>query len=83
MGVCATALIITKFMSTKRVICPTCKGSALYDSSNVSRPFCSSRCQLGDLAAWAADGYRIPGLTVPSSADTANVQNDKDEMFDI
>jgi endogenous inhibitor of DNA gyrase (YacG/DUF329 family) len=70
-------------MIVKRVICPNCKGVAIFDSSNENRPFCSSRCQLGDLAAWAADGYRIPGVTVPISSDMASSRIDTDEMFDI
>lgn len=67
-------------MNTKRVICPTCKGSALYDSTNDCRPFCSERCQFGDLATWAADEYRIPGIAVPSGAVVENDQIDTDEM---
>lgn len=28
--------------------------------NNPFRPFCSERCQLIDLAAWASEAYRIP-----------------------
>lgn len=69
-------------MSVKYVTCPTCKGAALYDSSNESRPFCSSRCQLGDLAAWAADGYRIPVTTAPQSVNSAVAQVDTVDLDD-
>jgi endogenous inhibitor of DNA gyrase (YacG/DUF329 family) len=30
------------------------------------RPFCSERCKLLDLAAWAKGTYRIPGAPVPA-----------------
>jgi uncharacterized protein len=28
---------------------------------NPSRPFCSKRCRLADLGAWAAERYRVAG----------------------
>jgi len=31
------------------------------------RPFCSERCKLVDLAAWADERYRIPGEPVPTA----------------
>lgn len=70
-------------MSTKLVTCPTCKGSALYDSNNLSRPFCSSRCQLGDLAAWATDNYIIAGATMnPATLEySIDASNDDDVEF--
>ena len=33
---------------------------------NPHRPFCSERCQLLDLSAWANERYRIPGDPVPT-----------------
>jgi endogenous inhibitor of DNA gyrase (YacG/DUF329 family) len=70
-------------MIVKHVTCPTCKGAALYDSSNESRPFCSSRCQLGDLATWAADGYRIPVVTAPQIVSSTGNQADAVDLDDI
>jgi endogenous inhibitor of DNA gyrase (YacG/DUF329 family) len=47
-----------------KVRCPHCgKQSDWYD--NPFRPFCSERCKLIDLGAWADDRYRIPGEPVP------------------
>lgn len=40
------------------VDCPRCKQSALWQD-NPFRPFCSERCKLIDLGAWASDEYRI------------------------
>ncbi|WP_336367072.1 DNA gyrase inhibitor YacG [Marinobacter sp. C2H3] len=42
------------------VQCPTCKQSVEWDDANRYRPFCSERCQLIDLGAWANEEYRVP-----------------------
>lgn len=44
----------------RRVACPTCGAPAEYSPANPWRPFCSERCRLTDLGAWAAEAYRIP-----------------------
>ncbi|MFW5823622.1 MAG: DNA gyrase inhibitor YacG [Marinobacter sp.] len=41
------------------VDCPTCKTSVEWTESNTHRPFCSDRCRLIDLGAWASEDYRI------------------------
>lgn len=47
---------------TKRQIhCPTCGKKTVWALSNPWRPFCSERCRLVDLGAWAAESHRIPG----------------------
>lgn len=43
-----------------KVDCPTCKASVEWDENNPYRPFCSERCQLIDLGAWANEEYRVP-----------------------
>ena len=35
-------------------------------SDNPNRPFCSKRCKLIDLGAWASDEYLIAGDELPS-----------------
>ena len=42
------------------ITCPVCKKQSTWND-NPSRPFCSERCRLIDLAKWASDEYRIPG----------------------
>ena len=44
-----------------KVKCPTCGAEAEYSPANPYRPFCSERCRLIDLGAWANDEYRIEG----------------------
>jgi len=44
-----------------KILCPTCKKSIDYDINNVARPFCSEKCKLIDLGAWASEEYQILG----------------------
>jgi uncharacterized protein len=46
---------------TVTVDCPTCGRKTVFAPSNRWRPFCSERCRMIDLGAWASDGYSIPG----------------------
>ncbi len=46
--------------SQRKVKCPRCGGISIYSAENPSRPFCSERCQLLDLGAWASEEYRVP-----------------------
>ncbi len=43
--------------------CPICKKLSSW-KGNPYRPFCSERCKLIDLGAWASGEYRIPGEKV-------------------
>ena len=47
---------------TPRILpCPTCSKSVHWTQSNPYRPFCSERCKLIDLGAWADEQHTIPG----------------------
>ena len=41
----------------KPILCPICKKPV--ESSNEDFPFCSERCRLLDLGAWASGDYRV------------------------
>ncbi|MFN3565889.1 MAG: DNA gyrase inhibitor YacG [Burkholderiaceae bacterium] len=43
------------------VKCPTCGRDVEWTEASRYRPFCSERCKLIDLGAWAAEKYAIPG----------------------
>ncbi len=43
------------------VQCPTCSAPVEWRAENRFRPFCSDRCKLIDLGAWAAEEHAIPG----------------------
>lgn len=42
------------------VNCPTCQKAVEWSDENPFRPFCSERCKLIDLGAWANEEYRVP-----------------------
>jgi len=44
----------------RAVTCPTCGKALLWTLANAWRPFCSERCKLIDLGAWATERYRVP-----------------------
>ena len=43
----------------KQVPCPRCGQPAVFSAENKWRPFCSERCKLIDLGAWASERYRV------------------------
>jgi hypothetical protein len=43
-----------------KVKCPTC-GRKIEWKGSPFRPFCSERCKLIDLGAWASERYKIEG----------------------
>ena len=43
------------------VRCPTCDRPVEWTEASRWRPFCSERCKLIDLGAWAAEKHAIPG----------------------
>ena len=44
----------------KTVPCPRCGGPSAFSGENKWRPFCSERCKVIDLGAWATESYRVP-----------------------
>ena len=48
-------------MPAPRVTCPTCREKSEFSPNNRWRPFCSERCKLIDLGAWANEEYRVAG----------------------
>jgi len=59
-------------MSLAGVVCPKCRKPVKWEGNDY-RPFCSERCQLLDLGAWAEGGYSIPDTTsVPISEEDEN-----------
>lgn len=43
-----------------KIKCPTCKNKTEW-TNNPYRPFCSERCKLIDLGAWASEEYKVEG----------------------
>lgn len=44
-----------------QVDCPHCQTKVVWSEHNPYRPFCSERCRLIDLGAWADESHRIAG----------------------
>jgi uncharacterized protein len=51
----------------KAVACPRCETPVEWKPENKWRPFCSERCKLMDLGAWANEEYRVAGSGATSS----------------
>ncbi|MBX3024907.1 DNA gyrase inhibitor YacG [bacterium] len=49
--------------------CPACRRPTRW-AGNPHRPFCSERCRMADLGAWAAERYRVPGEAISEDDDT-------------
>ena len=49
------------------VLCPQCGAPVEWSTASRFRPFCSERCKLIDLGAWASEQYRvaIPDAPLP------------------
>ena len=52
------------------VKCPNCSNEVSWNRESKFRPFCSERCKMIDLGAWASGGYSIAGPEV-SEVDTS------------
>ncbi len=49
------------------ITCPHCGQKNTWTQENSAKPFCSARCKLIDLGAWADESHRIPGESVDST----------------
>ncbi len=54
----------------RRVACPSCRTEVEWSTDNPFRPFCSKRCKLTDLGAWASGAYRLPVPDDPPGAES-------------
>ena len=65
-------------MSAARTVpCPHCGKPVEWAPTSRYRPFCSERCKMIDLGAWAAESYRIP--VEPDDADSVEPLRPDDE----
>ena len=61
----------------KHVACPQCGVRVEWTPASKYRPFCSERCKLIDLGAWASESYRIPIAEPTESDDLTGPVGDK------
>ena len=52
------------------VKCPTCGQPVTWIEASKFRPFCSERCKMIDLGAWASDRYVVPGGLAEQAEET-------------
>lgn len=64
-------------MDPKTVKCPTCEKPVKWKPESHWRPFCSERCRLIDLGAWADEGHRIPDTTPPDFVESSEAPDEK------
>ncbi|HVJ73907.1 MAG TPA: DNA gyrase inhibitor YacG [Casimicrobiaceae bacterium] len=50
--------------------CPGCGTPVVWGPDAPFRPFCSERCRIADLAAWASERYRVPAVDPPDDEPT-------------
>jgi endogenous inhibitor of DNA gyrase (YacG/DUF329 family) len=66
------------------VACPHCGAPVVWTTTSTWRPFCSERCKLIDLGAWANESYRVTTtepteeeeFTPRSSDETSRLRDD-------
>jgi hypothetical protein len=54
-----------------KIKCPTCKNRTEW-TDNPYRPFCSERCKLIDLGAWASGDYKIESMLEDESGEVSS-----------
>jgi uncharacterized protein len=54
-------------MAERLVTCPHCGTLTEWNAQNRYRPFCSERCKMIDLGAWANESYRVPVVEADES----------------
>ena len=58
-----------------KIKCPICRNMTTWEE-NPNRPFCSERCRLIDLGAWASGEYIIPGKREEEEDEGAETKNE-------
>lgn len=59
-------------MKARKIACPRCGNTTEYSPHNKWRPFCSERCKMIDLGAWASESYRVPAEEQEAADDEAS-----------
>ena len=58
------------------VPCPTCNRPVEWSEVSPWRPFCTERCKLIDLGAWASEKHAIAGEVLDESSDERDEKPD-------
>ncbi|MCW8886593.1 MAG: DNA gyrase inhibitor YacG [Motiliproteus sp.] len=63
----------------KKIPCPQCQKPVDLSKKTEFRPFCSERCRLIDLGAWASEDYQIDGQ--PMTGEESELENLSEEEW--
>lgn len=63
---------------TMKINCPNCKKSIEWSAEFPYRPFCSERCRLIDLGAWAEGAYAFPLEEPPEDGEIEGDSEDEE-----
>ena len=58
--------------NSRTVACPRCGTPVRWDATSPFRPFCSERCKMIDLGAWASEEYRLAAKSEEDDTDAAS-----------
>jgi endogenous inhibitor of DNA gyrase (YacG/DUF329 family) len=62
---------------SRLVACPNCGATLEWTPAARWRPFCSERCKMIDLGAWASERYRVPVAENPEPDGEAIAPDDR------
>ena len=69
-------------MEERTVACPQCGAAVVWTAASKWRPFCSQRCKLIDLGAWASERYRVPVAEAPDEDAASDQESDTPKRAD-
>lgn len=61
--------------ASRTVSCPRCGAPVSWGPESPFRPFCSERCKMLDLGAWANEEYRVAVKGEDEEADSGSAQS--------
>lgn len=62
----------------RTVNCPRCGTPVLWGTESPFRPFCSERCKMIDLGAWANEQYRVVVKGGDDDAEAGSAESERD-----
>ena len=68
-------------MKELKIKCPGCSKIHDYYQSKPWSPFCSERCKIIDLGAWAGEEHRIKGETLVDTTQELETDRKQQEYF--
>jgi endogenous inhibitor of DNA gyrase (YacG/DUF329 family) len=64
--------------NSRTVSCPRCAKPVRWGAESPFRPFCSERCKMIDLGAWAREEYRVAVKGEDRDADASSAESERD-----